>query len=116
MRRLLGGLIVVLTMGCSKSDSATGPTAPTTGVVVFKLDANTCTASIGSTPISVIFYIDGSTVGTATVSVTQSSPPYTVSAGSHVLSARLANTGYQWANITATVPARTTYAAVLLCT
>ena len=110
MRRLVLGLAVILVAGCSKGDSA--PTAPANGFVIFKLDASTCTAP-GT--VTITFSIDGSTVGSATLAGGQSSPVYTVAAGSHVLGARIANTTFAWGNISATVPSNTTFTAVLPC-
>ena len=115
MRRGLVVALSVILLACSSGGGGGGPTAPTTGTVVFRLDANTCPPILGSAAISVIFFIDGSTVGTAAVSTTQSSPGYTVSAGTHVLSARVANTSYFWGNSNVTVAAGQTFSAVLPC-
>jgi hypothetical protein len=115
MRRLLVVALSAILLACS-GGGGSGPTAPTTGAVVFKLDANTCPPILGTSPISVIFFIDGNTIGTAAVSTTQSSPAYTVSAGSHVLSARVANTTYFWGNTNVTVLAGQTFSAVMPCT
>jgi hypothetical protein len=110
MRRLLLGIAIVMLVACSSSDSTTGPSS-TTGTVVFKLDANSCGTGSGV----ITFYIDGTSVGSATIAGGQSSPSYTTSAGQHGLSARVANTGYTWPTLNATVPAGGTYTYLMLC-
>lgn len=107
MRRLLFVLATVMLIACG-GDSAT---APQNGTVYFKVDALTCT---GSGQIALV--IDGSIVGTETLAAGQQSQGYVTPAGQHILGAReTASGGFVWPNQTATVPANSTYTAVLTC-
>lgn len=110
MRRLAVLAVALFSLAaCNGGKSATAP-APT-GSVVFKLDANTC----GTAPGVFTFFIDGAAVGSIAIAGGQSSPSYTVVAGTHFLSARLANTGYTWQTLTADVPAGKTWTYFMTC-
>jgi hypothetical protein len=107
MRKIALLLALVAVTACG-SDSSTAPKADAT--VVFKIDALTCTGSG-----AIEFFIDGSPVGTETLSAGQSSQGYRTSGGQHILGARLANSSFIWPNTTVTVPAGGTFNELLPC-
>ena len=116
MRRILGVLTTMGVLACSGGgDKVTGPSAPTTGSIVFKLDANSCTPIFGTNTLTFTFFIDGSSVGSAAIGINQQSPSYTVSPGTHVASASVTNSTLRWQNLSATVSAGQTFAYVLSC-
>lgn len=112
-RSLITCAVTLTVLACGGGGDASTAPAPTTGAVYWKLDGATCSVS---TPVSIQFFIDGSNVGTESLSsASAQSKGYTTSAGQHVLGARLSNTGVAWGSITATVPAGSSYTAVLPC-
>jgi hypothetical protein len=112
MRRLLIVMLCAPLLACSGGGGGSGPTAPTTGVVYFRLDAATC-GSVGTLTFN--YYIDGSLVGSGNLSAGLTSPGFTVSAGAHATGAKVANTTFAW-SINATVPAGGSWTSTLLCT
>lgn len=106
MRKLLAitGAVLILACGSDKS------TSPKTGELIFKLDAVTC---VGTGTLEL--YIDGTSQGQYTMSA-GSQKGFTVVAGPHTAGAREVGVGgYVWATQSATVPAGSTYSAVLAC-
>lgn len=108
MKHLLAGLALALVIGCGSD----GGNAPTTGTIIFKVDASSCTGTA-----ALDLFIDGSLVGTETLSAGASSKAYPATAGQHVVSARVANINSRvWPPITVTVPSGNSYTQLLLCT
>ena len=108
--RMLG--LCVLLVGVSAcGDSPSSPSA----AVQFRIDANTCNATFAGRTYTIAFFIDGASVGTATLGSGQVSPPFATSAGSHVFSASIANTGYRWDNRSFTVLSGQTFTVVMPC-
>ena len=105
MRRIIAALSLLTLAACG--GGGTEPIA-TTGTVFFKIDALTCTGTA-----AVTLFIDGSAVGTETMSAGSTSKGYTTSAASHILGARTAT--YLWPNTTMTVPAGSSITDVLPC-
>lgn len=103
----VGALLLSTGAGCS-GDGISGPSS---GSVLFKIDAQTCTGSG-----TITFFIDGSAVGTETLSTGATSKAYTTTAGQHIVGAREGTSGYTWPSQTVTVPAGSTYTALLECT
>tara|TARA_Y100000590_G_scaffold265949_1_gene298735 strand:+ start:2024 stop:2371 length:348 start_codon:yes stop_codon:yes gene_type:complete len=107
-------LAVVLPVVFGCSDSTTDPSSmldSSPGAIVFKLDAETCgTAPKGTMTL----YIDGSAVGSFIAEGGKSSPSYTVSAGSHQVSATLEGFG-TWIAVTVNVSSGTTYTHSFTC-
>jgi hypothetical protein len=102
-----------LLAGCS---AAAAPTTPvvvnTTGYVVWKIDGNSCT---GADAIN--FYLDGSVVGTQTLTAgVGSSSAYPTPQGTHLISARENRTGgFVWPTQTVAISAGGTFTSVLTC-
>lgn len=107
MRALLGIATLCGVLACGGSD---GPAAPAKGTVFFKVDALTCQGTG-----TIQFFLDGSNVGTETLSAGQTSQGYPTTAGSHVAGARLANSTYVWPNTTIQVTANGSYTDILPC-
>lgn len=107
---VVSSVLACFLAACGSDSSATEPTVASSHVV-FKIDALSC---VGSGTIQL--FIDGSVVGTETLSAGQSSQSYTTSGGSHVLGARLANSTYIWPSTTVMVPVGGTFTAVMPCT
>lgn len=103
-------VVLLVLAACGGSDA----TSPAKGSVVFKIDALTCTGTA-----SIDLFIDGTQVGTETLSAGGSSKAYTATTGTHAVAARTtnatANSGRTWPTTTATVPANGTYTALLTC-
>lgn len=111
MKRLLIGLACALLVACSG-----GPTAPSTPTAVqFRLDANSCGSTFGTRTVTFSFFIDGTSVGTATLGVGQTSQLFFVGAGSHVAGASVTNTSFGFGNTTITVPAGQTFTVIMPC-
>jgi hypothetical protein len=111
--RPLALTLLALSLGaCGGADAVAGPPAPSQGAVQFKVDALTC---VGSATID--FYLDGSVIGTETLSAGGSaSKQYPTSAGQHVLGAAVSNTrSYVWPSANAIVPVNATFIAILKC-
>ena len=87
-----------------------GDDTPTTGTVVFKIDAATCRG----TSANMRFFVNGSLVGTEVVLVGGTSKGYQANAGSNVLSAQEVG-GFTWSPATRDVPAGGTFTLVLTC-
>jgi hypothetical protein len=111
MKSLRVAVAVLFLAGCGDSE----PAGPSAGAISFRLDANSCGPIFGTQTLSFTFFIDGTQVGTASLGVNVSSPAYPASVGSHVASARITNTQYQWQNITLTVAAGQTSNYILTC-
>lgn len=105
MRKLTAVVLLVALAACG-GGGGTEPIA--NGTLFFKIDALTCTGTD-----AVTFFIDGSAVGTETLSAGQTSRGYTTSAASHVAGARTPT--YLWPNTTITVPANGSITDVLPC-
>jgi hypothetical protein len=108
-------LVILLSVfaltACSKS-----PTSPSQSAFVqFRLDQNSCTNVLGTQVITLSFFVDGILVGTAPVSISTTSPPYSVVAGTHAASANVTNTNIRWDNLNFSVTAKQTFTVVLLC-
>ena len=109
MRRMTFGIAMALLVACGGCSEMMG-IQNNTGTLVFTLDANSCSPGSGD----ITFYVDGSAVGTATLSPGLSSPSYTVSAGQHFASAGTAH-GYDWPSRSFTVEAGGRFTYLLLC-
>jgi hypothetical protein len=107
MRKLLAVAMVAVMAACG--GETTAPTAAN-GTLFFKIDALTCS---GTSVVS--FAVDGSVVGSETISAGGTSKGYTVTAGSHVVGARVSNGNYVWPNTNINVPANGTFTQVLPC-
>jgi len=111
MRRLaaLAGLTLTTALAaCGGSDSS--PTGPAMTEVDFKVDAATCSGSA-----AINLFVDGTMVGTETLSAGLDSHHYPTTVGTHVLSASIANTnGRTWGPTTVAVPAGG-YTLLLTC-
>ena len=101
-------IALALTLAACGGDS---PSAPASGAVRFTRDANTCTGQA----LAFTFFVDGSSVGTETLSPGQSSHPYTTPAGTHVFSASVTNAAYTFSNETGNVTAGGTFSYVMVC-
>ena len=112
MKRVLLALICGLASACGGGEDS--PTAPTStrSSVLFTLDANSCR---GVPAVTIEFFVDGSTVGSGTLSPGQTSQSFPVSAGSHLLSARVANFDIVWPSLNATTPAGGSFTYLLIC-
>ena len=110
MRRMRFGITMALLVACGGCEEVTG-VLNDTGTVVFKVHEN-----CGSASGTIQFYVDGSSVGTATLSGGQSSPSYTVSAGQHLASANETISGnLSWPNLSFTVEAGSSFTVLLTC-
>jgi hypothetical protein len=110
MRHMTFGIAMALLVACAGCEELTG-ILDDTATVVFKVHDN-CGPASGN----IAFYIDGSTVGTATLSGGQSSPGYTVSAGQHLASANETTPGgFTWENLSFTVAAGGSFTVLLTC-
>ena len=107
MRRMTFGIAMALLVACGGCEELTG-ILDDTGTVVFKVHEN-----CGSGSGTIAFYVDGSLVGTATLSGGQSSPSYTVSVGQHLASAN--STNYSWPSQSFTVEAGGRFTYILIC-
>lgn len=111
MRSFIAAVFLAFSvMACSDS------TAPINkGFIRFRLDANSCGPIFGTQTLNFTFFIDGATTGSASLGVSNTSPSYQVDVGSHIASASVTNTQYQWQNLTATVNKDATYTYILSC-
>lgn len=108
--RLCAALLLVVLAACGGSDS-TSPSGPSPSVVTFKIDAQTCSGTA-----TINFFIDGSTVGSESLTAGSSSKGYSTTQTSHVLGASVANTnGRVWGPITVNLTNIATYTQVLVC-
>ena len=82
-----------------------------TGTVYFKIDAATCP----SAAVSVALFINGTRVGTETLSAGSTSSGYSTAAGSAVLSASLVGITYSWSPSTHNIPKGGSFTLVLTC-
>lgn len=114
MRKWLS--VFVIAVAVSACGSKASPTSPAnnTAYVKFRLDANSCSA-LGTATLNMTFYIDGATVGSANVSLSTTSPAYSVTAGSHVASASVSNYNIRWESLTFSVAAGQTWTYILQC-
>lgn len=109
MRRIAVALFAALMLGCG-SDSTTAPETPK-GTIVFKVDASSCSGTA-----AIDLFVDGTLVGTETLSSGTSSKAYTTTAGQHIVSASVANTRSRvWAPTAVTVPVNNSFTFLLLC-
>lgn len=104
--------LVGLLSACG-GDSGTSPSEQS--YMQFRLDGNSCGAILGTLPVTITFFIDGNQAGTESIAAGQITRRFPVSAGSHVTSARVANTDYFWGNSTFTVQRNETFTVVLPC-
>ena len=110
MRRMTFGIAMALLVACGGCEELTG-ILDDTGTVAFKVHEN-----CGSGSGTITFYVDGSSVGTATLSGGESSPSYTVSAGQHLASANETTTGnLSWDSLSFTVAAGGSFTMILTC-
>lgn len=110
-RRMVSGLLILVlatVMACG-GDSSTGPAA--LGTVFFKVDALSC----GSGTNTVAFYIDGSVVATQSATAGVLTQGFSVSAGTHILGAKVPSNGYTWPNTTFTIAAGGSFTDLLPC-
>lgn len=106
MRRL--ALLLALAVACG-GDSGTNPQR--IGTLIFRLDAQTCT---GSGQLN--FFLDGATIGTATLSAGQDKAFPNQPAGQHIAGASETRTGgYVWPSQTVTIPEGSSFTTVLTC-
>lgn len=106
VKRLLAVSLFALA-ACGGTDA----TAPEQGGVLFKVDALTC---VGTG--SITFFIDGSAVGTQTLSGGQESQTFITTVGDHAVGAREnGGTGYVWPTQTITVVAKQIRTELLTC-
>lgn len=113
MRKLLTGIAVVLLGACGGSDGGTtAPPVAQVGTVIFRLDTQTC---VGTGNIN--FFLDGKLIGTGTLTVGGADQAFGGQpAGSHIVGASETKAGgYTWPSQTATIPANSSYTAVLKC-
>jgi hypothetical protein len=96
-------------MAACGGDTTTAPPAANS-TLFFKIDALTCS---GTSVVS--FAVDGSIVGSETISAGGTSKGYTITAGSHVVGARVSNGNYVWPNTNINAPANGTFTQVLPC-
>lgn len=105
---ILGAVALVACGGNPNSPSART-------AVQFRVDANTCNTVFAGRTYTIAFFIDGTSAGSAALGTGQTSQPFPISAGSHVFSASVANTGYGWDNRTFTVASGQTFTVVMPC-
>jgi hypothetical protein len=92
--------------------SACGGGGDDDGTVYFKIDSATCRG----TSASLRLFINGTLVGTETISVGGTSKGYSTHAGSNVLSAQEARDGgFTWRPTTYDVPGGGSFTMVLTC-
>lgn len=112
MKRLVIGMACAILMACGGN-----PNSPSKqGSIVYRLDANSCGPILGTSTLALQYFVDGTQVGSATVGVGQTSPPFAISPTSHVASASVANFNYQWPSLNFTVASGQTFTYVLICT
>ena len=112
MRRLVLGILLATFVACG-GDSSTSPSKVT--AVQFRLDANTCGPIFGSQSLTFTFFVDGVQIGTASLGINITSPPFSVITGSHVASASVTNTTIRWQNLSFSVASGQTFTYILLC-
>lgn len=108
MRRLIVAVVLLFTVACGNNS----PMAAS-GAILYTLDANSCR---GLPALTIDFYVDGTNVGSGTLTPGQSSRSFSVAAGQHVLSARVANINYVWPVLNATANPGGSFTYVLICT
>lgn len=109
MRTVLWAALVAVTLTACGGDDGTGP-APS-GDVIFRVDPVTCTGQG-----TVELFIDGNSKGQYTMAP-GSTQTFEVDAGPHALGAReIGGGGFVWPTENATVPANSSYTALLVCT
>ena len=114
-------IVITLTIliACGDGGTSSMPTSPTppvtTGRVQFRLDQNSC-SFLGTTVLTFSFFVDGVQVGSAPLGLNQTSPPFTVSAASHVASANVTNTTIRWNSVNFNATAGQVFTVVLICT
>jgi hypothetical protein len=108
MRKRLAVIMLAVLAACG-GDSGTQPSP--TGTLIFRLDAQTCT---GTGTLN--FFLDGTNIGTATISAGQSQSFANQPAGQHIAGASEARIGgYVWPSATVMIPVNGTYTQVLSC-
>jgi hypothetical protein len=115
-RRPIAALLVLMPFtlaACGGADAS--PTAPyvppAESAVQFKLDASTC---VGAGAID--FFLDGSFIGTETLSPGIPSKQYETTPGGHVVSAAVSNThSLVWPSTNVTVQPNTALVWILRC-
>jgi hypothetical protein len=109
MRQLRMVLLGVALTACG--GDVTGVAPVSRGAVVYKVDALSCRG-----PAAIDFLLDGSVVGTETMTPGVASKSYGTTAGVHIVSAAVSVTRSRvWPSTSATVPAGGVYTAVLAC-
>lgn len=100
-------LLCALTLACGGGSTAPAPT----GTLIFRLDAQTCTGTGTLT-----FFLDGTTIGTATLSAGQSQSFPGQPTGQHVAGASETRAGgFTWAPQVVTIPPNASLTHVLVC-
>ena len=110
--RLFGGIALVLA-ACGGSSDSTAPT-PSSGRLVFKLDAATCTM-YATSPVNVALYVSRVAVDTLNMAAGDTAS-FNESAGDHLVSAHeTVSKGMDWPNALVTVPAGGSYTWLMKC-
>jgi hypothetical protein len=108
MRTLLA-IASLLALAACGGDKSTAPAQ--TGTLIFRLDSQTCT---GTGTLN--FFLDGATIGSATISAGQSQSFSGQPAGQHVAGASETKTGgYVWPSQNVNIPANGSWTSVLTC-